>query len=483
MISYNGLAMVKVSLIALVMGGSLCGARESLLNRGKPNVILLVTDDQGYADLGCHGHPVLKTPNLDRLRGESLSFDSFHASPTCAPTRAAIMSGRDPFYVGVTHTILERERMALGVPTLAEMMRDNGYSTGMFGKWHLGDGAAYRPDRRGFDEVFMHGAGGIGHSFPGSSGDAPWNKYFDPFVLHNNRFVKTKGFCTDVFFDRAIGWMKEVKDTGKPFFTYLATNAPHGPFICSSRYKVPFGKVGYTDKQQGFYGMIGNIDERVGGLLAQLDEWGIARDTLFIFMSDNGPNVAGNAWNAGMKGKKGSLHEGGTRVPFFIRWPGKIKGGGRCDRLVRHYDLLPTLAAITGAAIKEEDKLAGRSFVGLLEDPGAGLEVWPDRLSVFHGGRWGYMREPTRDKGFALRSERWRLVGKRLYDVRKDPLQKKDVAGDHPEVVRGMMEHYYAWWEGALPLMVNEKVKLEGHNAFHLLFWKQYGIAVPALGR
>lgn len=446
---------------------------------GKPNIILVMTDDQGYADISAHGHPLLKTPNLDKLRSQSLSFDTFHASPTCAPTRSAIMSGRDPFYVGVTHTIFERERMALKVPTLAEMLKENGYNTGMFGKWHLGDQDAYRPDKRGFDEVFMHGAGGIGQSFRGSSGDAPGNKYFDPAILHNNKFVKTKGFCTDVFFEQATTWMKTMKDQKKPFFTYLSTNAPHGPFISPEKYTVSFKKAGYTKSQQGFYGMIANIDERMGLLMAQLDEWKIADKTILIFMSDNGPTGRGNTWNAGMKGKKGSVDEGGTRVPFFIRWPGRIKANTTCDQMVRHYDILPTIAAIIGATPKEKDKLAGRSFLPLLENPTASADVWPDRTTVFHAGRWAPGKQPVQYKSFALRNAQWRLVGDKLYDIKKDPLQKKVVTEEHPEVVKKMMAHYDGWWAKALPLMVNENAPLGGHNSFHLMFWKQFDMPVP----
>ncbi|WP_227021352.1 arylsulfatase [Oceaniferula marina] len=470
-------SFLAVTSAVLSLSSMAADAEPSPMKGVKPNIILVITDDQGYADISAHGHPLLKTPHLDQLRAESMSFESFHASPTCAPTRSAIMSGRDPFYVGVTHTVLERERMALNVPTLAEMLKENGYHTGIFGKWHLGDEAAYRPDKRGFDEVYMHGAGGIGQSYGGTCGDAPGNQYFNPYILHNNTFVKTEGFCTDLFFNQAILWMKKMKDEKKPFFTYLSTNAPHGPFISPEHYKKPFAKAGYNAKQQGFYGMIANIDERMGTLMAQLEEWKIADDTILIFMSDNGPTGAGNTWNAGMKGKKGSVDEGGTRVPFFIRWPKKISADTRCQKLVRHYDILPTLAAITGATPKEKKQLAGRSFLPLLENPEAD---WADRITVFHKGRWGYKQQPTKNKSYALRSGQWRLVdGKHLYDIQKDPLQKKNVIKNHPEVVQKMTAYYDAWWEKAVPLMVNENAPLEGHNTFHLMFWKQFNLPVP----
>jgi len=446
------------------------------INR-KPNIIFVITDDQGYADLSCHGHPLVKTPHLDKLKSQSLSFDRFHASPTCAPTRSAIMSGRDPFYVGVTHTVLERERMALDVPTLPEMLKQAGYNTGIFGKWHLGDQDSYRPDKRGFDEVFMHGAGGIGQSFGGSCGDAPNNKYFDPYILHNNKFEKTKGFCTDVFFKQALQWIEEKKEEKEPFFVYLSTNAPHGPFHCPKKYTKPFAEAGYNENQQGFYGMISNIDENMGILMAKMEEWDITKNTILIFMSDNGPTGNGNTWNAGMKGRKGSVNEGGTRVPFFIRWPGIVKAGEKCERIIRHFDILPTFADITGTTPKDKDKLAGLSFLPLLLKPDM---PWDDRYLVFHGGRWALDTPPTKDKNYALRSERWRFVGpNQLYDMQQDPGQKVNVFKKHPDVVKKMSAYYDNWWKTALPLMVNETPTLEGHNTFHLMYWKQYGMPIP----
>ena len=351
----------------------------------KPNIVLVMTDDQGYFDLSCHGHPFLKTPNLDKLHAQATRFTRFHVSPTCAPTRSAIMSGRAPFYVGVTHTIKERERMKLGVPTLPEMLQSVGYTNGIFGKWHLGDQDPYRPDQRGFDEVFIHGAGGIGQTYDGSCGDAPGNKYFDPAILHNNKFVKTKGFCTDVFFNQAMSWIEEQKGKDGPFFAYIPTNAPHGPFIAPEEYRKKFVEQGKLSPANiGFYGMIENIDWNMGRLLAKLDELDLSNDTILIFMTDNGPSAS--TYNGDMKGKKGSVEEGGTRVPFFIRWPGKFKAGQDIDRIARHIDLLPTFAAITGGEPKQADQLQGRSLVPLLKDPDA---EWSDRYLFFHKGPLG----------------------------------------------------------------------------------------------
>ena len=441
----------------------------------RPNIILIITDDQGYYDLSGHGSPHLATPHLDKLREESLRFTRFQVSPTCAPTRSAIMSGRAPFYVGVTHTILERERMKLGVPTMPEMLRESGYATGIFGKWHLGDQDPYRPDQRGFDEVFMHGAGGIGQSYAGSCGDAPGNKYFDPAILHNNKFVKTKGFCTDIFFNQAMKWM-ESKKGKQPFFAYISTNAPHGPFIAPDSYKKKFIKAGFNERTVGFYGMVENIDDNVGRLSAKLSELGIERDTLLIFMTDNGPSAS--MYNGDHKGKKGSVDEGGTRVPSFWRWPGVLKPGTDVDRVANHYDMLPTFADIVGGTPKEQDQLHGTSLVPLLKDADAS---WEDRFRVFHKGRWGNgSAKRSRDGGFAVRNQRFRLVGRTaLYDMEADPSQKTNVIADHPEVAKKMNAFYDKWFDGALPNMVNEDAPLTGHNTFHLMYWKQYNMEIP----
>src|SRR5580765_2718197 len=187
----------------------------------KPNIILILTDDQGYGDLSCHGNPILQTPNIDRRHNEGVRFSDFRVRPTCSATRSALMSGRHEFRNGVTHTILERERLTPTATTLAQVLKGAGYTTGIFGKWHLGDEPAYWPDKRGFDEMFIHGAGGIGQSYPGSCGDAPGNTYFNPAILHNGKFEKTKGYCTDVFFARALEWMDARRKDNAPFFAYV----------------------------------------------------------------------------------------------------------------------------------------------------------------------------------------------------------------------------------------------------------------------
>ena len=462
-------------LIALTAAQRVASAGEPAFDT-QPNIVFIITDDQGYGDLSCHGNPILKTPNLDRLCDESVRLTRFQVSPTCSPTRSALMSGRHEFYVGVTHTINERERLALGAPTLPEMLRDAGYSTGIFGKWHLGDQDPYRPDRRGFDEVFIHGGGVIGYGWSGSCGDVPDNKYFDPWILHNNVFEKTSGFCTDVFFAKALSWIESQKGK-KPFFAYISTNAPHRPWIAPDDYKSPFLKQGMSDEAAACYGMIANIDDNVGRLLAKLKEWKIERDTLVVFITDNGSS-AHWSFNAGMKGKKGGVDEGGTRVPCFFRWPGKLKEGMDVDRIAAHFDMLPTFAEIVGAEPREKEKLHGRSLVPLLKNPEA---PWEDRYFFSHFGRW-YQGQAAKSqyKNFSVRSQRWRLVGRdALYDMEKDPGQETNVKEKNPDVAAKMIAAYDRWWEDALPLMVNEDAPLKGPNTFSAMFWKQFGKTPP----
>ncbi|YCM47108.1 arylsulfatase (plasmid) [Verrucomicrobiaceae bacterium 227] len=447
-------------------------------------MIFVMTDDQGYGDLACHGHPYLKTPNLDKLHGQSTRFTDYHVSPTCAPTRSALMSGRHPFEVGVTHTILERERMALGLPTVAEVLQKSGYTTGIFGKWHLGEEDAYQPDSRGFDEVFIHGAGGIGQNFAGSQGDVPGNKYFDPTIRHNGTFVKTSGYCTDVFFAQSLGWIKEQKEQKeKPFFAYIALNAPHGPFIVGEKYEAMYREKAKGNKDlASFYGMITNIDENMGLLMAKLDEWQLSENTLLIFTTDNGSAKGARIFNAGMKGGKNTVSEGGSRVPLFFRLPGLTKPGQDLPQLARHIDIFPTLADLAGADISKIG-LEGRSLIPLLKDS---KSEWPDRHLFFHKGRWAKAGvsgvhgkgdpnpDSFRDKSFAVRTKKWRQVGpSSLYDITTDPGEKNNVFEQHPDVIKALQTSYLEFWEKARPLMVNEDASLDVEKPFEANYLKQ----------
>ena len=449
----------------------------------KPNIVLMVTDDQGYGPIGKHGNPWIKTPNLDKLHGQSTRFERFLVSPTCSPTRAALMSGRHPMKNGITHTILERERMSLGTVTLPQVLSKAGYVSGIFGKWHLGDEEPYQPHKRGFDEAFIHGAGGIGQRFNCSCADVPGNEYFNPTIRHNGSFVKTKGYCTDLFFTAGMGWMKKMKDQETPFFAYITTNAPHGPFIAPPQNAKRFTDLGFSERDAGFYGMIENIDENMGRLMKKLDEWGLSKDTILIFMSDNG-SVGGmvregsrlgtskegkpmEGFNAGMKGSKGSADEGGVRVPFFIRWPGKFSADQAVERVSAHIDLLPTLADIAGIEKLPKDQVEGRSLVPLLKNPKA---KWKDRHLFTQVARWKTGSEPTDHmwKSFAVRNQRYRLVGSNLYDMEADPEQKINIAKQNPDLVASMRKAYEKFWKETRPLMVNEDAPMSPTRPFHI---------------
>ena len=307
-------------------------AKASEFTGSRPNIIFVLTDDQGMGDLGCTGNPILKTPALDNFFAKSTRFTDFHVSPTCAPTRGALMSGRHPLEIGISHTILQRERMALGVVTLPETLQSAGYQTGLFGKWHLGDEPPYLPQNRGFDEVVMHGAGGIGQNGLGDFEENSKNTYFDSTFLHNDTIVKSKGFCTDVFFNAALGWIRKELKSPNPFFAYISLNAPHGPMIAPKIWKKRFHEAGFDEKTAARYGMIENIDYNFGKMMDWLQKWGALKDTVVIFMTDNGMSMAVGKqkkervipYNAGLRGRKNSPDEGGTRVPSFWYWKNRF---------------------------------------------------------------------------------------------------------------------------------------------------------------
>lgn len=469
-------------LLLLLFAATLLRAAE------KPNIIFILTDDQGYGDISAHGNPILKTPHLDQLRSESVRFEDFHVSPTCAPTRAALFTGRHEFKNGVTHTIFERERLAPGSITLAQTLRDAGYATGIFGKWHLGDETEYLPSARGFTEMFIHGAGGIGQSYPGSCGDAPGNRYFDPAIFHNGKFVKTEGYCTDVFFQQARGWMRSQDQAEKPFFAYISTNAPHSPYIAKPADAALYqGKVD-AQPLAHFFGMIHNIDENIGKLLADLKDWGIERETIVIFMNDNGTARGQEVFNAGMKGAKGSPWLGGTRAASFWRWHGTWKPG-EITALAAHIDFFPTLAEVAGVPLSAETKrqIEGRSLKPLLENPAA---AWPDRYLVTHQGRWPKNGDPSKSKfaNAAIRNTRWAMVSEKagtgpdwqLFDLSNDYGQKNNVAAGHPAIVSKLAAAFDKWWDECLPLMVNENAFGPKLNPFAVRYWEQFGGAPTA---
>ena len=461
------------------------------LSGRRPNIIYVMTDDQGYGDIASHGNPVLKTPFLDRMRKQSVCLTEYHVSPTCAPTRASLMTGQHEFRSGVTHTIHERERMALSQTTLPELLKTAGYTTGIFGKWHLGDEDPYQPGSRGFDRVFIHGGGGIGQSFPGSCGDAPGNKYFNPMIRSDGRFVQTRGYCTDIFFREAETWITKCKEKDTPFFCYLSTNAPHGPLIPPAsgddHYRKALQEAGLKNAKQidrvaPFYAMVENIDTNMGRLLRTIDSLGLADNTLIVFSTDNGSAAGSSFYNAEMHGSKNSPYRGGTRVPAFWKWKGVLPEGVNVPQVTAHIDVLPTLCELAGVKVPEavDTKIEGRSLVPLLMNQNA---EWPDRPLVTHQGRWKRGEAAQNAyKNCRIREGRWSLVNTKnkpdaweLYDIDSDPSEEHDIAAEHQDVVHRLATTYEKWWESVQPDLVNEDVDGPPENPFKTAYWKQFG--------
>jgi arylsulfatase A-like enzyme len=407
----------------------------------RPNVILVLTDDQGYGDLSCHGNPVLKTPNLDRLHSESIRLTDFHAAPMCTPTRGQLLTGLDSLRNGAMNVSSGRTPLRQGIPTIADIFAAGGYQTAIFGKWHLGDNYPYRPQDRGFKESIWFPSSHIP-----SAADYWNNDYFDDTYWHNGMRKPFKGYCTDVFFDEAIRWMKKCAGRKDPFFTYLPLNAAHGPLFVPDKYRQI-----YKDQPRNiasFFGMIANIDENMGKLEAFLRESGLRDDTIVIFMTDNGATAGLNVFNAGMRGGKITLWEGGHRVPFFLRWPaGNLRAPGDIAEMTHMQDVLPTLIDLCALKTPKSAKFDGLDLAKLLQGK---QETLPDRTLVINYSRMN-APVPTKD-GAAVLWKRWRLLqGKELYDLATDPLQNTNVIDKFPDVTAKMRAHLDRWWAGVEP--------------------------------
>ncbi len=426
-----------------------CTKNTEHLDKSRPNVILIMTDDQGYGDLACHGNPFIKTPNLDALYGESLRLTNFHVGTTCSPTRAALMTGLNCNRVGVWHTIAGRSQLSSDYKTMAQVFADSDYETGMFGKWHLGDSYPFRPHDRGFAEAFYHGGGGVWQ------GPDYWdNDYFDDTYFRNGIPEKTSGYCTDVWFDATMDFIEQNQD--KPFFTYLATNAPHGPFHVDSSYIEPYMK--YDDINPNFYGMITNIDDNMGRLLKKLDDLNLSDNTILIFMTDNGTARGASfdqqgfltkGYNANMRGQKGSMYEGGHRVPFFIRWPeGGINQANDVDVLTAHVDILPTLIDLLGLNTPESTDFDGESIASIIKGD-TPEDKWKNRVLITDTQRQEY---PEKWKMSATMMDQWRLInGDELFNISDDPEQRNDIANLHPDIVKQLRADYEEWWKELSP--------------------------------
>jgi arylsulfatase A-like enzyme len=417
-----------------------CGlAASACAADNKPNVILVLTDDQGYGDLGCTGNKVIQTPNMDRLYDDSVRLTDFHVNSVCSPSRAAILTGQYASRVGVWHTLGGREVVRPDAVMMPQLFADNGYRTLMVGKWHLGDNFPFRPEDRGFDEVFRIGGGSIGQ-LP----DYWENGLWDTHYWNGKQWEPSSGFCTDTQFTAALRFIERNKES--PFFMYLSTTALHSP-VGAPEDDLPKYD-GQSKEIQSFYAMASNLDANLGRLRQTLADHRLEDNTLLIFMSDNGSacdkkGTAG-AFNAGMRGKKGSLYEGGHRVPCFIRWPnGGISGGSDVDALTAHIDLLPTLIDACELDVSRDMRFDGRSLLPLLRGRAAN---WNNRVLITES------KVNDRSRQFdssAVMSGSWRLVnkGKELYNVAADPGQENDLSAEHGDRVAGLRRQYEDWYK------------------------------------
>ncbi|GAB5560017.1 MAG: arylsulfatase [Synoicihabitans sp.] len=428
--------------------------------QASPNVILIMTDDQGYGDFGIHGNALINTPHLDQLARESASMSDFYVSPVCSPTRANLMTGRYNYRTGVVDTFKGRSMMHPDETTIAEVLADAGYATGIFGKWHLGDNYPLRASDQGFQETYLHRGGGLAQP---SEPIENKRRYTNPILFHNNQAIETHGYCTDLYFEAASHFINKSVDQEKPFFAYIATNAPHSPFhdvpeALYQKYRamdlspIMRDKDGDQDTVARIFAMIENIDENMGRLLDQLDRRNITRDTIVIYLNDNGPN--GDRFTGPFRGQKNRVFEGGIRSPLWVRWPARLSAGTVSDRVAAHYDLMPTILAATGVATPANLELDGRSLLALLEGKSP---RWLDRDIFIQAHRGD---APIAGHNMAMRSQNWKLlrhtgfhndhpdpsVPFELYDMSVDQGETNNLAEKRPEIVTAMRKRYQTWF-------------------------------------
>jgi arylsulfatase A-like enzyme len=430
----------------------------------RPNILLVITDDQGFGDLGAHGNPILKTPNLDAFAKQSTWLKNFYVCPVCSPTRSSLMTGLYNYRTGVVDTFIGRSMMRPDVTTLPQLLAASGYRTGLFGKWHLGDNYPMRPEDRGFQETLWLQGGGLAQPGDPPSLD-PATAYFNPILKKNGKEVKTRGYCTDVITDGAVGFIKSGSD--KPFFAYVAYNAPHGPYQVPEENHAKYAKLDLSpdafpkigqpwaakklneDQIARAYGMIENIDANFARMLKTIDDAKATENTIVIFMTDNGPG--GVRWNAGLRARKGTPYEGGIRVPFYVRWPAKTDAGNVIDTPLAHIDVAPTL--LEAAGVKVPDGLDGRSFLGLLRGE---EKRWPDRILFT---QWHRGDVPEKFRAFAARGPRYKLGQAagvpqdakwkpkfEIFDIPNDPFEQHDLAAEKPEEVAKLKKAYDEWF-------------------------------------
>lgn len=400
-----------------------------------PNVIVIMTDDQGYGDIAAHGNPYIETPNIDKLHDQAIRLEDFHVNPTCSPTRASLMTGKYTHRVGVWHTVIGRERIRSTEITMADVFKENGYATAMFGKWHLGDDYPFRPSDRGFDESVIHKAGSVNQMVDYWDNDRMNDTYF-----HNNKPKKYSGFSSDVFFEEAASFIKSNKD--KPFFAYIATSAPHGPNNVKQEWADKYLEKGLNEDVSNFYASIERIDFNLGEFRSTLKLLGLEQNTILVFLTDNGTTMPNDHNSAGMRGRKGTVYEGGHRVPCFIYWPEKnLMGGTEYHGLTSVMDLLPTFIDICNLK-SNKINFDGQSLKPMLLGKESGLN---DRYFIVEQQR---IPVPVKWRNCVVVDKKWRLInGKVLYDLEKDFGQTNDVAAQFPEVVQELRTKYERIWE------------------------------------
>jgi arylsulfatase A-like enzyme len=433
-----------------------------------PNIVLIMTDDMGYGDLGVTGNPVILTPHLDAMSKRSASMSTFYVSPVCAPTRASLMTGRYNYRTRCIDTYIGRAMMDTSEVTIAEILGENGYATGIFGKWHLGDCYPMRPMDQGFQESLVHRGGGIGQPSDPTGAEG---KYTDPILFRNGVAEQQTGYCTDVYYTNAMRFIEKSTRQKKPFFVYLPDNCPHGPFhdvpvtdltayrkldLKNSAFPQDKGHKlpakADVDKRARIFAMITNVDRNVGRLQQKLDSLGITDNTIVIFMVDNGPN--GRRYVAGFNGNKSMVWEGGIRSPFFVQWPARLKAGQSSDIPSAHIDVLPTLLDAAGVKKPKNLKLDGRSMLPFLEGKPISIRERHLVIQSHRGDR------PVRYHNFMIRNGRWKLLhssgfglesfkGKpkfQLFDLTADPFELHDQAATQPDVVKDMKAEYDRWF-------------------------------------
>ncbi len=433
-----------------------------------PNIVFVLSDDTGWGEIEAAGNPILKTPNLNRLYRESLRLTNFHVAPTCAPTRAQLMTGNHEFRSGVTRPSDPEYNMSPSAITLAEVLQSAGYATGLFGKWHLGTSQKYRPENRGFDMAL-------------TAPKDTQNGHYDPTLLRNGKEEQHSGYRTDIFFDEAMEWIEANRQ--RPFFCYVPTYNAHSPLVVPEKYAAPYRNKGLIATPPpwnpkviydgaDYYGMVANLDENIGRLLAFLEQEELLENTIFIYAGDNGHAMGGPVptghsletgfhdqsgalYNMGLRGAKDQPWDGGTRVPLFVRWPGHVRPGAEVDRVTGGIDLFPTLAEITGAEYSHS--IDGQSLVPLIEDPDAEVA---DRRIMVHCDFLAGKTDEVKYVEYAVQTDHYRMVnGNELYDHRTDPGEKKNIAEARPKVLAKLNAVYESWWDSVLPTIHNEEVR------------------------